>query len=931
MSSETLRIELFGSLRAVLDGVQVPIKSQRQGSLLGLLALEMPGTLSRSYLAEVLWPETPSESGRNSLSVALHGLRQTLEPPQVRGRFLLVDGTHLGLNPGAVSTDIQDFQLAIAEDRLDDAISLYRSDLARGHYLSPFTEAQIRLQDVAIKAYEDLVKRQREQGRLREALLANGQLIALDPFNEGAHVRLIELNLESGNRASALEAYDAYRRMLRVNFGAEPSPEVELLAKDLRPQQRAALIAPEASAATGAVSSPLPVRLTKFFGRTRELELLGKLLAGDHKLITVTGMGGIGKTRLLEEALKVQMAGPDPPAIFFVRLASKNTAAEALAEVAQCVHPDGNSIDDPFAQIVAALAAQRSILVLDNLEHLLNSDGIEVATLIENLAGSVDTVTVLCTSRVPIEIEGEFILRLEALPDVGKNLVFDEVKINPRVQLYVDRAQHVRPEFELTERNFKSVAAISAWLEGVPLAIELAAACSRSLPPKLLLSRLKARLDLPQATFRKGVARHRSIRAVLETSYELLDQDDRLVFCACSMFRGGLFKDSLDLVLGFDSESSLSQLTRSCLLQVESTPRGMHWRMLEMVREFAETRLAEEAEPAEVRLGYTKAFMAQAEALRQGLAGHDQRESLVRMQIDRENHLHALDLMLDCPGMLEDSIRMVASLWRFWSIGGLLNVASTRLDILLTLCESSPVDGELMAQAHNIAGNLAYSAGDYQKARLYHERAVLHYRQEFRAVGLVSALNNIALASLRLEQFEAARHSAKEAVATADEHGLADLSATALGTLGLVDYYARDYVSAAAHLESAAERFRSLGNAYATANNLRHLARARFALDDPSYASLIFEALELAQSLDSQALMLSILMVLVDMCFQSPHPEVACTVFATVQSVRRANAVSYVPGDATLEAEVARLVSPSEPVELEDAIRSARRCLNVGP
>lgn len=607
------------------------------------------------------------------------------------------------------------------------------------------------------------------------------------------------------------------------------------------------------------------------------------------------------------------------------------SADEALTEVTQSVNPGGNPSDNPLAQIARTLAAQRSVLVLDNLEHLLNHDGIEVATFIETLAGSVDRLTVLCTSRVPIDIEGEVVVRLEALPDLGKNLAFDEVKANPRVQLYVDRAQNSNPEFELTERNFKSVAAISAWLEGVPLAIELAAACARSLPPKLLLTRLKARLDLPEPKLRKGVARHRSIRAVLDTSYELLNQDDRLVFCVCSMFRGGFFKDSLDLILGFDSESSLAQLMRSCLIQAESTTLGMHWRMLEMVREFAETRLAEEAEPVETKLAFAKTFMDQAEVLRQGLSGREQRESLSRMQIDRENYLHALDLMLDRPGMLENGIRMVASLWRFWSIAGLLNVGRSRLEKLLTLCESSPVDSELMAQANNIAGNLAYSAGDYQRARLSHERAVRHYRQEFQAVGLVSALNNIALASLRLEQFEAARHSAKEAVATAEEHGLPDLNATALGTLGLVDFYSKDFASAAVHLESAADRFRSLGNVYATANNLRHLSRARFALGDPSYVPLIFESLVLAQSLDSQALMLSILMVLVDMCVKSSHTEAASTIFATVQSVRKANAVSYVAGDATLEAEVARLVSPAEPTELADAIEVARQCCGVEP
>ncbi|MBX7131303.1 MAG: AAA family ATPase [Fimbriimonadaceae bacterium] len=930
MPNTTLRIELFGSLRVFLDGTQVPIKSQRIGSLLGLLALEMPGSLSRAFLAEVLWPERPPEAGRNSLSVALHGLRQMLEPtPQDRGTVLNVDVSHLGLNPDAVSTDIHDFERAIAENRLDEAVTLYRPDLARGHYLTQFTEVQERLQNIAIKLHEDLVVSYRAEGRLREALRVNAELLGLSPFNENAHVRLIELNLESGNRASALEAYDTYRRMLKVNFGAEPSPEVEALAKDLKPTHGTALVAPEVTSSQGTTRTPLPVRLTKFFGRSKELELLGKLLTSESKLITVTGMGGIGKTRLLEEALKVQSASPDPPFLIFVPLASKESAVEALTEVGRAVNPGANATDNPVAQIARTLAAQRSVLILDNLEHLLNSDGIEVATLIENLAGSIDHLTVLCTSRVPIEMEGEVVLRLEALPDLGKSLAFDEVRANPRVQLYVDRAQNSNPEFELTERNFRSVAAISAWLEGVPLAIELAAACARTLPPKLLLTRLQARLDIPEPKLRKGVARHRSIRAVLDTSYELLNPDDRLVFCVCSLFRGGLFKDSLDLVLGFDSESSLAQLTRSCLLQAESTAQGTRWRMLEMVREFAETRLSEEAEPSEVKLAFAKTLMAQAEALRQGLAGHAQRESLARMQFDRDNYVHALDVMLDRIGMREDSIRMVASLWRFWSIAGLLNVGRPRLEKLLLQCESSPIDGELMAQANNIAGNLAYSAGDYQKARLSHERALLHYRQEFQAVGLVSALNNIALASLRLGQLEVARHSAKEAVVTAEEQGLADLAATALGTLGLVEYTSKDYASAAVHLESAAEKFRALGNAYAAGNNLRHLSRARFALGDRSYVRLIFESLKLAQSLDSQALMLSILMVLVDMCLTLSHPEAASTIFATVQSVRKANAVSYVPGDATLEAEVAHLVVPAEPAELESAIELAQQCLDA--
>jgi len=931
MPETVCRVELFGSLRLRRDGSQIPLRSQRLGSLLGLLALEMPARVPRPHLIEVLWPERPPEAGRNSMSVAIHGLRQMLEPtPEDHGTILLAEATDIGLNPQAVSTDVQDFQQAVSEGRLNDAIALYRPNLVQGHHLDAFREAEERFQPVAIKAHEELVKTLREAKRVRDALVVNTQLLVLDPFNERAHIRAIKLNLESGNRRSAYEAYDAFRRMLKTNFGAEPDKAVVELVQGISPSPGELVVAPDLTTPEGVGTPKLPIRLTKFFGRGRELELLSKLLDGGAKLITVTGTGGIGKTRLIEEALKLEVAKNDPPTVYFVALAGRKTEAEALAEIAQCISPEGHLADPAMTRIAAVLANRRSIVVLDNLEDLLNHDGIEVAAMIESLAGSVGRLTVLCTSRVAIEIEGEIVFRLEALPEVGKSSAFDAVRSNPRVQLYVDRAMNANPEFELTERNFKWVAEIAAWLEGVPLAIELAAACGRSIPPKQLLSRLKARLDIPEAKFRKGVVRHRSIRAVLDSSYELLNAEDRLAFCTCALFSGGLFQDSLDLVRGGDSASTLLRLTRSSLLQAESTPFGTRWKMLEMVREYALSRMAEEAVPAEIESAYAETFLDQAENLRKLLSGHQQPESLSRMHMDRDNYMHALDIMLDQPGMLEKCVRMVASLWRFWTIAGLLNIGRTRLEKLLSQCESTPIDSSLLAQASNFAGNLAYSAGDYYKALQYHERAVMHYRQEFRAEGLASALNNIALASMRLEHFEAAKHSATEAVGTAEQHGLDDLHATALGTLGLTNYCSGDFKSAASELESAASKFRSLGNIYATANNLRHLARARFALSDPSFAGLIFEALDLAEGIESQALALSIVLVLAAMCAKSANTEAAGIIFASVKAFRESNAVSHVAGDAALEAEVAQMVGPADPIELPAAIQLARGALLAG-
>ncbi|MBV6458938.1 MAG: hypothetical protein HONBIEJF_02077 [Fimbriimonadaceae bacterium] len=928
MPDAVCRVELFGNLRLFLSGRPMPIKSQRLGSLLGLMALELPARLPRSHVIEILWPESLPESGRNSLSVAVHGLRQLLEPTKEdQGTILVAESTDIGLNPLAVSTDVQDFQQAIAEGRLGEAIALYRPNLAQGHHLDALHDAQAKYHLVAIKAYEELVKSLREAKKVREAIVVNTQLIALDPFNERAHIRAIKLNLESGNRNSALEAYEVFRRMLKTNCGAEPDPTVDALVRDIAPAFGNVFVAPEVDTSDDIQATQIPVRLTKFFGRARELELLDNLINGGAKLITITGMGGIGKTRLVEEALKLQAAKNNPPALYFVSLAGRKSASEALSEIVQGVLPSGYQAPNLTAQIAAVLSNRRSILVLDNIEDLLNHDGLEGATMVESLAGSVECLTVLCTSRVAIAIDGEVDFRLDPLPDLGKGHAFDAVKANPRVQLYVDRAKNVNPEFELSEKNYKSVAEISTWLEGVPLAIELAAACARSIPPKLLLTRLKARLDLPDSRLRKGVARHRSIRAVLDSSFELLNASERLVICTCATFRGGIFQDSLDRILGSDTGQCLAQLTRCSLLRAESTSHGMQWKMLEMVREFAEARLAEEEEPSKIETAFAMTFLTQAEALRQLLTGHQQRDTLSRMHLDRNNYLRALDLMLDRTDMLEDAVRMVAALWRFWSIAGTLNIGRTRLDRLLTQCESRPIDSGLMAQASNFAGNLAYSAGEYSKARRYHERAVLHYRQEFNAEGLASALNNIALAGMRLGQYAAAKHSAAEAVATADEHGLHDLHATALGTLGLTNYCNGDFCAAATELEAAAVKFRALGNIYATANNLRHLARARFNLADQRFAGLVFEALELAEGVNSLALALSIVMVIAEMCANLGNKKLASTLFATVKAIRAADSVSFVAGDAALEIEVGRLVEPADPVDFRSAVDLAREFL----
>lgn len=900
--SKFCEIEMLGSLRVRIQQVGLPrFKSQKAATLLALLALRLPDSESRERLAEAIWPETNPAASRNNLSVTLHALRALLEPePQHKGRVLRSDSNSIGLHPESVWTDVGECREHLAAERFEEAIALYRGPLLPGFYAEAITLESERMQEDILRACERLYQHSIREGKFREAAAVAAKLVSFDSFVEQNYVRLIRAQRESGHSVEALETYRSLTRMLATTFDAEPSEDAKRLVQDLGD-----LVAKKpAHMPMTSASRNLPQRITRFFGRQKELELLQRLFEQGRRLITVSGLGGMGKTRLAEEALGRLQAESDR-LIAFVSMASASVEqlpsriAEALGAPPIFENQLGRSVR-------MASQGRTILLMLDNLEYSLSINPELVCELITGLLREVPELCILCTSRQTLGIEGEVDLRLEPLPSPHDKMGLEAARANPRIQLYVDRAQTARADFDLTEQNVVDITALCRWLEGVPLAIELAGACVRSLPPKAMLKRLDSRLALPSSTFRNVPARHRSIRAVLDTSYELLGQSERRALCCAAVFRESFDQAALaNLLEPTDAKPALLNLISASLVESFTIKETERYRMLDLVKEYAEQRMVDEFDPDELKLRYAIYFLHVAQTLRPKMSGEDQERSLSILSLDSENCLGALDYLLDSPSHIDESLQLITALWRFWATKGLIAVGIPRLERALERCTQDQCNpsASALADALNVAGNIAYSNGDFVASITHHERALSLHRSQTNARGIAMVLNNLGLAYTRLSEYGRARACYVEAIAISSANDFDDMQAFNLGSLALTAAAEGSAAEAIPHFRSCIELFRKLGNRHGVANNLRHLALTLSdnGGHDEEVFRLMLEALDEATALEALPIQMGILESIAIVLLNEDRMDDAATLHHRVNGLRQEHGIAYGTGDRDLE------------------------------
>ncbi|GAA3386426.1 BTAD domain-containing putative transcriptional regulator [Cryptosporangium minutisporangium] len=628
-----MRFGILGPIQvSTADGASLSVGGARLRAVLALLLADVGRVVPAQRLIDGVYGSDPPAGATNALQSQVSRLRQML------GEAAPIEfhpaGYRLAVDPDDV--DAHRFRSLVADAReapdprrafalLTEALDLWRGPaLADAGDSAPIRMLAAELEDARLNAVETRIAAALDLGDVSEDTLTELRtLVATHPLRETLRVHLIRALHTTGRTAAALLAFEEARRTLADELGADPSAE-------LRAAHLAVLREPEHRSVSPA--KRLPAQLTSFVGRDAELDRLRDLL-DTHRLVTLTGPGGAGKTRLAIEA-----AARYPGESCLVEFAAVRTGAEIEQIVLDALGlRDGGlrptaQAGNPQDRLVAALADRPMLLVLDNCEHVVDA----AAALADQLLRRCPSLRALATSREPLGITGERLLpvRALALPAVGDPV--EKAGAAPAVQLFVDRAAAASPDFVLDATTVPDVLRICRTLDGQPLALELAAARLRGLPLAEVASRLDDRFRLLSRGERTGPARHRTLRAAIEWSWDLLDDSERTLARRLTVFAGGATLAAIDQVCGLDDAELLSGLVDKSLVELSAG----RYRMLDSVRMYGEEQLAEAGELKQVRRTHAEYFLELALTGDAQLRTADQLRWAAILDRERDN-LHA--------------------------------------------------------------------------------------------------------------------------------------------------------------------------------------------------------------------------------------------------------------------------------------------------
>ncbi|HTS14274.1 MAG TPA: tetratricopeptide repeat protein, partial [Candidatus Sulfotelmatobacter sp.] len=595
----------------------------------------------------------------------------------------------------------------------------------------------------------------------------------------------------------------------------------------------------------------LQLEVTSFIGRERELEQAAAMLEASP-LLTLTGPGGVGKTRL-GLRLGRMLLGQFEDGVWVVEcgaLTDPDLVLPAVVSVLGLTEPTGRPL---LATIVDHLKGKRLLLLLDDCDPVLA----ECAQLAEAIVRTCSTVRLMITSREALGVSGEAILPIASLttPDAGAAVRARDLDGVDACRLFVERARAVDPAFSVTDQNARWVAQLCRRLDGMPLAIELAAARVRALPVEQIAARLDDRFRLLTGGSRTALARHQTLRATIDWSYDLLADAERAVLRRLSVFAGGASLEAAEAVCAGDGVDALDildalgRLVEKSLVFTDPTAAEARFRLLETVRDYARGRLVEAAEAEGTMRAHRDWYLALVDAASQAFfQGPEPVEWLRRLDREHDDLRAALEWSLAEPGEGLAGLRMASGLWRFWEIRGHLTEGRSLLERAINAAggDISP----LRANAFTGAGNLAFMQGDFQAASTFHEASLALHREMGERQSVAYAANNLANTAVQLGDHARARALYEEAVAAC--RAIGDTRGVAFGSINLADVATRegDLAAARALHEEILSTIRARGDRWTEAFALDTFARATSRAGDREAArSLHVEALAILEEL----------------------------------------------------------------------------------
>lgn len=587
----------------------------------------------------------------------------------------------------------------------------------------------------------------------------------------------------------------------------------------------------------------LPRQLTSFIGRENEIVAVEALLART-RLLTLIGSGGCGKTRLaLQVAANTFEQFSD--GAWFLELApltEPGLMLQAVASAFAVKEEPGKPLERTLTE---HLRDKRLLLLVDNCEHLLDACAKVVDMLLRQCSG----LKILASSRQALGIAGEQTYRVPSLSLPGRSVTHAPQSLSKyeAVQLFVDRALLVRADFELTQDNAAAVTSLCWQLDGIPLAIELAAARLGLLSVAEIDRRLDHRFRLLTGGSRTALPRHQTLLSLIDWSYNLLNESEKLLLQRLSVFSGGWTMEAAEVVCAGDAVADwqvLDLLTLLCdksLVVVEQLERFSRFRLLESVRQYAREKREQSADDASIRTRHSRYFLALAEEAEAKLNAAEQSENLLRLEAEHENLLTSLDWTLSAS--LQDALRLCGALGDFWMMQGRLSEGRDWCERVFHQAQTQEPTPE-RAKALNAAGALALYQGDFAAARDLHETALTVAQQLADQQGITAALSGMGLLALSLGDFSAAQTRNEASLAVAQQIGERRGVATALGNLGAVALSQGDYPAAQALLDRSLSYAREMGDRWSAALILYRLGLvACFSGDCPAARTLLEESL----------------------------------------------------------------------------------------
>jgi predicted ATPase/DNA-binding SARP family transcriptional activator len=875
-----LNIRLFGPFSARLNDTPLPPLRTRKGQwLLALLALRYDREVERTWLATTLWPESSESQSLYNLRRSLSDLRHALgnaadciESSSFQTLRLCSERCHLDVRAfetalrEAQSTECRvqsgkptDSELSTSNSAfstlhsaLQTAVALYTGPLLEGCTEEWVVAERVAREQDYIGALEKLAQRAAQREDHAEVARTMRLALAVNPLHETALRLLMQAEANQGEVASALQAYRDYSLLLAREMNAQPAPETTALYQQIRAEARRQMSAPSVSrtALPGAELHGFPQPLTRFLGREEELEQIRRLLT-ENRLVTLTGTGGVGKTRLAIRAAE-ESVGHFEEGAWFADLSPLTTPTfltQTLAAALRLREHPGQSL---LQTLTDHLRAKRLLLVLDNCEHLVA----DCARIVHPLLQHCPQLHLLCTSRQTLGITGEVVFSVPSLPvpptdnlnDLPESLEY-LLQESPALHLFAERAIESLPSFRLTPQNLRPIAHICRHLDGLPLAIELTAARVRGLGVEQIAARLQDNLRLFTTGGPDRQPRHQTLYAAMDWSYALLSEEERALLRRLSIFSGGFtleaveglcrkeetspetYSSALETHLCDVLEPLLQLQEKSLLVYEERNGRG-RYRLLETIRVYAAQKLTE-TEEAVLRQRHADLFLQLAEAAVPKLTGPDQAEWLERLDAEHDNLRAALAFTLSTqeataskhqpPPTSHQSpaLRLAAALWRFWFNRGHFSEGRHWLE---TALRENPAPSSARATALYGAGNLALQQGDYAIATGILHEALAVQESIGDKHGMALTLNSLGALAREQSDFDTARNLLEHSLAylreDEDKRGLAH----ALGNLGSVALAQGDLERAQTLFEESIPLLRAQGAEQALALCLNNLA-----------------------------------------------------------------------------------------------------------